>query len=167
MAGRKRPGSWRETLDGTRFVVLPHVVLDSPAYRRASHTARSLLVDVALQLNGANNGRLVVCARYMEPRGWKSKDTIWRAVRELVDLGLLVETRKGRRPNVAAWFAVTWTSLQVVDGLDIDPKKFPRGAYSDARIVPSGGLASDPIVPSHGTRRTPASPSDGTMRGLH
>ena len=37
--------------DGDRFVLLPWVVLDSPAYARLSHTAKTLLIELARQYN--------------------------------------------------------------------------------------------------------------------
>lgn len=121
--------------DGDRFVALPYVVIDSPAYRAATPLAIKLLLDIARQENSKNNGALVACATYLKPRGWRSKSSITRALRELLELGLLVETRKGARPNRAAWFAITWKGLARTQGLDIDPAKFRRGLYKEP---PSG-----------------------------
>jgi hypothetical protein len=77
----------RDKCDGRTFVRLPTVVLESPGYRQAGHTARSLLIDIALQYTGHNNGKLVACAKYVEPMGWKSNATVLRAVRELLACG--------------------------------------------------------------------------------
>lgn len=52
--------------DGSRFMALPHVVLDSPAYLALSFSARALLVDIGRQYSGGNNGRLLICDRVAE-----------------------------------------------------------------------------------------------------
>lgn len=68
--------------------------------------------------------------RYMsEKRGWKSPDTLNRARQELIDRGLIVQTVQGRMPNKASWYAIGWCALDNLDGLDIKPQGFPRGAY--------------------------------------
>ena len=66
----------------------------------------------------------------MRLRGWRSEATLMKAKRELIELGLIVETRKGARPNKASLYAVTFYALDDCGGkLDITPKAFPRGAY--------------------------------------
>jgi hypothetical protein len=125
----------RDKRDGKRFVLLPSVVLGSPGYRQAGHAARSLLIDIAMQYTGHNNGKLVACAKYVEPIGWNSNGTVQRALRELQACGLLLETRKGARPNKAAWFALTWYDLDPAQGLDIDAKLYRRGDYMRPELV--------------------------------
>lgn len=154
--------------DGTRFLAIPHVVLTSPGWRAAGHTARSLLLDIATQHTGSNNGRLVATGAYLEPLGWRSHDTITRALRELQACGLLLETRKGARPNRPAWFALTWCALGNVDGLEIDRSLYRRGDYlapeKNAPLIPSGGVAARAIAPSGGVVVPLPTPSDGAMR---
>lgn len=161
--------------DGRQFVAVPMVVLESPGYRAASHTARSLLLDIAMQYTGSNNGRLTASAKYLQVKGWTSNDTIVRARRELLECGLLIETRKGARPNKAAWYALTWHDLDQTSGLDLDPKLYRRGEYMRpetsgrdtkiAALAPSDGAESRPIAPSHGARPSTYAPSDGAVRG--
>lgn len=148
-------------------MALPFVVLRSPGYRDASHTARSLLIDICAQFNGTNNGKLVACASYLKPLGWTSNDTITRGLRELIECGLLVETRKGMRPNRAAWFAFSWNRLDVTDGLDIDPKCYPIAPYlfhKNAALIPPHGVRNGLIAPPHGVRNAPTIPSNGAIR---
>jgi hypothetical protein len=155
--------------DGSQFLALPLVVLQSPGYRAAGHVARSLLLDIALQYSGTNNGRLTACAKYLQPLGWSSNDTIVRARRELLDVGLLMETRKGARPNRAAWFALSWLALDVTDGLEIDPKLYRTGAYrnpelKNAALAPSGGAGNGGIAPSGGAGPSSFAPAGGAIR---
>lgn len=168
--------------DGTTFVRLPNVVLDSPGYRAASHPARSLLVDIARQFNGKNNGKLVACSKYLRPLGWKSSQTVAAAMQQLLELGLLVETRKGGFPNTASWFALAWRDLDHWQDLDINPKLFQRGSYMQpppkaattrstanatearrqaalARRQAKDGAA---LVPMNGAKAPAITPRDGT-----
>ena len=66
--------------DAGGFVALRWSVLDSPAYAGLSHPARALLLEVARQFVRDNNGRLLASAGHLEPRGWKSRDVITRAM---------------------------------------------------------------------------------------
>lgn len=171
--GRSKWKAGKDKRDGRTFVALPLVVLESPGYRRASHPARSLLIDMAMQYTGGNNGKLTACEKYLKPKGWRSNDTIVRARRELIDCGLLIETRKGGFPNTTAWFALSWQALDHAHGLDIDPKLYRTGGYmrpekperQNASLVPSGGAAVAFIAPSGGVRASIVAPAGGAIRG--
>jgi hypothetical protein len=115
---------------GGGYLCLPWQVLNSAAYRSATHTERSLLIDIGRQYSGNNNGMLVSCMKYLRGLGWNSHDTVTRNLRHLIERGLLMETRKGGFPNKAAWHALTWYDLDVMHGLDIDHTKYKRGAYA-------------------------------------
>jgi hypothetical protein len=160
--------------DGTGFALLPLVVLESPGYRAASHPARSLLVDMVMQYRGSNNGRLTACAKYLNSLGWRSNDVIVRARRNLIDCCLIVETRKGARPNRAGWYALTRLDLDVTEGLDIDPKLYERcfrrgymrpdkvGAQN-ASLSPPSGTTPLPIAPAGVVSTAIAAPCGGAM----
>lgn len=150
-----------------RFLGIPHWVMYHPAFRAASHRARALLLDVALQYNGRNNGKLVVCDKAMKPLGWKSKDGLQKARQELLGLGLLIETRRGARPSKAAWYALGWLPLGVTDGLDINPRSYvPLGAQKIASLTPHGGVAPAKTGPPHGVRDAPSTPPHGPVEGV-
>jgi hypothetical protein len=149
--------------DGDRYLALPHVVIDSPSYRALSHPARALLIDIARQYTGSNNGRLVACAKYLKPLGWKSNDTVSNALAQLKAHSLLVETRIGMRPNRAAWFALAWYSLDKTDGMDIDPHTYRTGQYKIAVLKPCGGVGKQSIDPPRGVSTLPTTPPHGAM----
>lgn len=167
--GRKRG---RDTSrDGGRFVALPLAVLECPAYGALSHPARSLLLEVAMQCHGDDNGRLLLSRAHLAKRGWKSADVIQRAKQELLDGGFIFETVKGCRPNKASWYAVTWRSLDKLPGYDQGVTvAFQRGAYllagavKNAPLIPSHGTGRPSIGPSHGTGALPSVPSHGPMK---
>lgn len=151
--------------DAGGFVALPWAVLDSAAYARLSHPARSLLLEFARQYVRDNNGRLLASLAYLSTRGWKSRDVITRAKRELIEAGFIHETVKGARPNRASWYAVTWYALDRLPGYDVGAaESFERGSYrKNASLRPSHGTGSPSIAPSHGTGSTPPRPSHGAM----
>ena len=130
--------------DGDRYVALPHVVIDSPSFRALGYAARALLIDISRQYTGSNNGKLVACTKYLKPLGWNSHDTVSRALGDIKDAGLLIETRMGMRPNRAAWFALGWYALDVVDGIDMDPKTYRTGQYRIAALIPKSGGSNAP-----------------------
>lgn len=150
---------------------MPWSVLDSVAFARLSHPARSLLFEIARQFVRDNNGRLLASAAYLSKRGWNSTDVITRAKRELIEAGFIFETVKGHRPNKASWYAVTWQTLDKLPGYDAGAVEcFERGAYQKDRPVknaslrPSHGVKSPSIAPSHGVGRMPPTPSHGAIR---
>ena len=113
--GRNRSYSGR---DAGGFVALPWTVLDSSAYTSLGHPARSLLLEIARQYMGHNNGKLLASRAYLGKRGWKSADVIQRAKVELLNAGLIFETVMGSRPNRASWYAITWQTLDALPGYD-------------------------------------------------
>jgi hypothetical protein len=114
------------------FVALPWQVLDCANYRALGYAARSLLVELARQLSGSNNGRLLLTRAFLAERGWTSHRVIERARDELLCHGFIYETCKGQRPNKASWYAVTWCVLDRHDGFDVGASElFKRGAYRD------------------------------------
>ncbi|MFP4901158.1 hypothetical protein [Paraburkholderia sp. BR14262] len=161
---------------GGRFVGLPHWVMLDQAFRAASARARSLLFDVAMQYNGRNNGRLVVCDKVLKPIGWNSRDGITKAKTELIALGLLVETRKGAKPNRAAWYALSWRPLDSAEGFDINPRSYvmlgtrkntsmptQNGVAGIASRPPQHGLEGVEIRPPHGQEDSNARPPHGRI----
>jgi hypothetical protein len=111
-------------------LVIPHCVLNAPAYLTLSGHAVRLLYDIAMQYNCRNNGMLLASFRHMsEKRGWTSADALNRAKKELLDRGLVAQTVWGRLPNKASWYGITWQALDDIDGLEISPQAWPRGAY--------------------------------------
>ena len=133
--------------DGVRFLALPHAVLDARAFLTLSAPAVRLLLDIARQHTGTNNGRLVACMRYLTTRGWKSHDTVQRARLELEAAGFLIQTRKGARPNRAAWFALTWAGLDWAPDMDIAKANFERGLYSKNDPLPP--ILKTRVLPRH------------------
>jgi hypothetical protein len=115
---------------GEGFVALPYSVLNSPLFIGLSPHAVKLLIDVAAQYRGDNNGDLSVAWKLMQPRGWRSEATLHKVKRELIDAGFLYETRKGKRPNLCSLFALTWPALDDCHKFDPEAKAgFTRNEF--------------------------------------
>lgn len=168
MTRKRKGGTGRE---GGRFIALPHSVMESPAFLRLSHHARALLLEFAFQYRGDDNGRLLCSGNYLAGRGWNSNDTITKAKRELLEAGFIHETVKGSRPNKASWYAVTWQTLDRLDGYDPEAaKSFRRGAYRDLALckidalTPPAGVGMAAIAPPTGVGTASATPPTGAMK---
>lgn len=119
------------------FLALPHSVLNSKAYLGLTVYGKALLVDLAGQFKGDNNGDLCAAWKLMKPRGWRSEETLAKAKRELLASGLIVETRVGARPNKASLYAITWQALDHCDGkLDMQPREYQFGKWRQFEGVP-------------------------------
>ncbi|WON75236.1 hypothetical protein [Nitrosospira sp. Is2] len=137
MAKGNRYKDARDKREGGGYVAFPHEVLNSVAFIGLTSHARMLLFDLAAQYKGNNNGDLCAAWTLMKVRGWKSEETLHNAKRQLLECGLIAETRKGARPNKAALYGLTWFAMDECKGkLDISPKAFPRGRYKLLEPLP-------------------------------
>lgn len=124
--------SAKHNRDGGRFLALPHVVMESDAFKSLTGHQIKLLIDIAMQLSAGNvnNGRLQASWRYLsEDRGWTSKATVKRALDALQDRGLIFCTRQGSFPKTTSWFAVTWVPLHHHADMHCGAQSLPRGEY--------------------------------------
>lgn len=130
--------------NGPTFVAFPHALLDSAAFKSLSPAAVKLLLDLASQYRGTNNGDLALTFSTMRGRGWRSTATLNRAKRELLDAGLIELTRQGglaQGRRIPSLYALTWQPInECKDGngrhkLDVSPTKVASGRWkTNARI---------------------------------
>ncbi|WP_445146258.1 hypothetical protein [Dyella sp. Tek66A03] len=99
--GRKESGT---------FLKVPTDVLGSPNFCTLSTKAKALVLDIGAKYNGHNNGDLAAPWSWMKERGWRSKDTLQRAIHELLSNGIVELTRQGglHGPNL---YAFTWLAI--------------------------------------------------------
>ena len=74
---------------------LYHEMLKSPAWIALSYSAKVLFLDLRLKLTSFNNGNIEAVFSELKHRGWKSKTTMHKALRELEVLGFISKTRQG------------------------------------------------------------------------
>lgn len=101
---------------GPSFVRIPHFVLRSPQWAALSGSAVKLLLELAGQYNGRNNGDLSATYTDLRERGWASNDTLQRALKELEACAWIVRTRQGGRHIGCNLYAVTWEPVDPCDG---------------------------------------------------
>lgn len=181
-ADKKREEGW--------FIAFPVCVFESQAYLGLTRPARDLLIEIAIQYRGNNNGRLLASKKQLEGRGWKSSDLIVKAKRELIEAKFIHETVMGQRPNKASWYAVTWWKLDKHPGFDDGAHHlFKLGAYrlneplklaakgaakrianmariaraKNAPLTSSAGVEEAPIAPWGGVEAPPATPLHGPV----
>ena len=99
------------------YAAIEHRVIDSPAFASLTFSARALLLQIARQLNGTNNGRLQATHSYLKAYGF-SENTIQRGIGDLIATGILYRTRMGGYQQGPSQYAVTWLPLaKQTDGL--------------------------------------------------
>jgi hypothetical protein len=113
--------------EGGSFVALPHSLLNAPKFCDLSGKAVKLLLDVYAQYKGHNNGDFSIAWKLMSVRGWKSKQTLYAARKELIGKGFLMLTRQGGR-HQCSLYAVTWQSIDECKGkLDVPATRVAPG----------------------------------------
>jgi hypothetical protein len=94
-------------------------ILEAPEYAHLSGRAVKLLLDLFSQYNGHNNGAFYVAWRVLEKRGWRSRGTLTRALRELEASRFILKTRQGGK-HKPSLYAVTWLPIDECRGqLDV------------------------------------------------
>lgn len=136
-----------------RYGAIPHAILDSAAYRLASHPAKALLFELLRQHTGGNNGHLHLATGWLAERGWNSRDVIQRAKTELQERRLILQTRQGGMNMGASLYALTWLDITNFVGLQITAREYHRGAWALMDPLPTGRQNAS-AVPRHGPDNT-------------
>ena len=68
-----------------RFIPLPRRVLESPEFSMLSPTETKLIIDMLSMCNGKNNGDLCITFSMMKERGWKSKSSLEKAAKSMIE----------------------------------------------------------------------------------
>lgn len=122
-----------------RFVALPLAILESQEYARLNGNAVKALVDLFSQYNGKNNGDFTAAWSVMQKRGWKSKATLYAALKVLIELSWVVKTRQGGK-HVCTLYGVTWQNIDFCNGkLDIKPDEFAFRFMEKSKRCPARG----------------------------
>lgn len=98
------------------FAQLRHDLLDSENWRAAKPNTKCLVLELLRQYNGFNNGDLSISYAYLKRRGWRSQNTLNKAIQEAIHLNLIVKTRQGGLYNTPCLYAVTWLNIDHCKG---------------------------------------------------
>ncbi len=105
--------------DGGHFAMLPDDVLRSDAGRTLPHPAHRVLVALAAQYAGHNNGSLSLTRKTAVKYGIGNPHTLAASLLELEARGLIEHTRPGTRlPPRSAFYAVTWRRIDAAHASD-------------------------------------------------
>ena len=103
------------------FAGIPRMVMECPDYINLSSNAIRLLVEVAYSYKGGNNGDLCPAWTLMKERGFRSKATLTRVIKELVAAEMIMLTRQGQFiRNKASLYALTWAPIDECSGKDLE-----------------------------------------------
>lgn len=117
------------------FVPLPCSVLNHPNFVALTPKAIKLLMDLLSQIRFKSggpikNGDLCATASMMMKRGWRSKETLEEALKELIHYGFIKLTRQGGR-HQASLYAVTWWAVNEGGGkLDCGETRAPSSEWA-------------------------------------
>ena len=92
---KKRHKGHGDKREAGGFVALPHAVLRSTEFAGLSPFALKALMDLLSQYVGDNNGDLCAAWKVMAKRGWRSRDSLAKGIRQLRDADFIVVTRQG------------------------------------------------------------------------
>ena len=146
MGSKKKDNRWNDIDGGAAFMV-PLTLLRHPNFIRLSPFAVKLLMDLARQFSGFNNGFLCASRSLMRECGWSSAATLQKAVEELEHYGLIIRTQQGGR-NRPTLHALSWRRIDDKPGrhLDVRPSIAPTDDWKQERPL---------FVRTQGKRKSP------------
>lgn len=130
-----------------RFVALPHRCLEHINFTRLTPKAVKLFIDLSLQYNGRNNGDLTTAFSVLRKRGWRSSETLYLAIDELLHYGWITRTRIGGLNRIPNLYALTFQAIDDCGGkLGVNSTITPPGNWKqlvDAWVKPANYQAID------------------------
>ncbi len=143
MATDKR---WRHAgrRTGASFVQIPHFVLESQQWADLPPNAIKLLMELARQYKGKNNGDLSATMSTLKARGWSSEPTVWKHLRLLEERGWIVKTKQGSRYTGCNLYAVTWWKVDPCDGKHLHPVEHKASNAWKNQIATAKNEVRDP-----------------------
>ena len=131
----RRRRKQRGRTDGS-FLLIPHSILKAPEFGALNGWCVKLLVEMAAQYRGDNNGDISAAYSVLKLRGWRSSGTLAQCLRVLLSRGWIVVTRHGSR-NRCALYAITWWAIDACPGksLEVQPEIVPRHAWRKTEFV--------------------------------
>ena len=177
----------KKRMTGRHFAQIPVEVLMSEACATLPNYAVRVLLAIAAQYRGRNNGELAMTWRIGQEYGIGSKEHLVLGLAALLEHGLIHKTRQGgKKPLGPTLYAVTWQPIDDLDGkIESGATTSPSNAWAtwssglpadqstkiqrDCRRTASGlpadqtgaisGLPADQRAPFHGTAGSPPSRS--------
>ena len=112
------------------FAGIPRIVMESEDYLNLRSGGRSLLFEFAYQYKGKNNSNLSATFNQMKQRGFRSPNTVAKALKALQAAKMIIKTRQGGK-NYPCLYAITWQPIDECRGKNLElgptttaPRKF-------------------------------------------
>ena len=171
MAGKTKK-SRPESISGG-YGAIPWMVMDSVSFKGASDKAKALLFALMRQHSGNNNGHLHLAKKWLYNQGWTCHENNAKARNELIERGLIIQTKWGGLNMGADLFALTWYDITNYVGLDISAKSYHRSAYMLCKLPPTSrrkppvksANEKQKMLPSHRTSAVPVTVPVDTLTG--
>lgn len=99
---------------GERYALIPREVLESASYHALTDWARTVLIAILAQFNGANNGCLALPFSQARELGVSHQWKLYAGLRVLEAADLIVCTRRGhleRGTKLPSLYAMTWRGI--------------------------------------------------------
>ena len=93
------------------FLHIHKPLLDCSDFISLKGNSIKLLIDIAQQYNGYNNGDLCAALSIMKPRGWNSNQQLSKSLKELIDKNMIMLTRQGGLNMGQNLYAITWQPI--------------------------------------------------------
>ena len=122
---KKRDSRWSD-IDGRAAFILPYTLLRHENFKRLSPSAIKMLLDLARQYTGFNNGYLCAAWALSKGWGWRSVPTVRDALAELEHYRIIIRTRQGGR-NRANLYGFTFRRI---DNKEENPLEVPWSSAS-------------------------------------
>jgi hypothetical protein len=108
------------------YLHLPHKMTEHRDFISLSGSALRLLIDIARQYNGYNNGDFCCSMSVMKERGWNSNSLLQKAKEELLSKDWIVMSRQGGFNIRCSLYAITWQPIHECKGKhDLSPTDRP------------------------------------------
>jgi hypothetical protein len=106
------------------FAGIPRIVMDSEDFKGLSGNAVKLLLALANQYRGNNNGDLTTAWSIMRAKfGFKSPGVVARAKKQLLDANMIIETRTPRwLGGKCGLYALVWQPIDDCPGKQLERK---------------------------------------------
>lgn len=100
----------------------------------------------------------------MHPLGWRSRDTLERALHQLIDAGLIELTRQGGL-NRCSLYALTWHAIDECGGkLDVPATRVASGLWKEIPTGEKQNANTVAVSARHGSRVNRTSERDAPAR---
>lgn len=170
--GKREKATGRQDSSTAYFAMIPLSVLLSAEFHTIRGEAVRLLIAIAAQYRGMNNGNLCATLSVLKRYGFKSSDTVTRCLKALLDTGLIIRTRDGffdGGRSQCALYALAWQKIDSCPGKNltvkptlVPPRRFSPPAKNKVSIPKI--MDATPIIDSTRTDSSPTSaPKPGTI----